>query len=286
MVMSLRICSAWTPGRFDAELASAGYEILSQGPDRIMIRREWRSWLVPDLLSDFRNARAESRRVVGHGRVPHFSYLPEGASSRVVVRLVARGGVLGRILGGLHGDAERPLTEVRAAIRARSAGVASPEVLATHSRRVAPFVWRHRVVTSEIAGGQNLLSVAPSLFPPARRSLIQRVAEQVRRLHEAGVYPADLTVGNIVLAGEAAHVVDLDKAFLLPRRTPEADARSLARLHRSAEKHLRILSRADRLRFLRHYLGGSWCLRDLAARVSTGLWRHRVWWAIVRLLQS
>lgn len=120
---------------------------------------------------------------------------------------------------------------------------------------MGPSLYRRTVVTREIEDGRNLLDVLPSLGPRARRELLGRVAAEVRRFHEAGIYPADLTLGNVVNSGGTAFIVDLDKPALRNGRDADLDAHNLGR-------------------FLRDYLGGAWCLRDLCRPSRRGLWRQ------------
>lgn len=262
-----------------------GFDILERGPHTILIRPEWEPWLLEDLLDDFRRVEPSRRRPYAHGRAAHFSYLPQGAPARVFVRRATRGGVIGRLWGGLYWGADRPLHELRASAAARRAGVVVPEPLAVRATRVAALFRRFTIVTREIEGASNLLTLIPGLSPADKRRLIERVADEIRRLHEAGIYHADLTLQNILVAGDGIHIIDLDKAVLRPRREDRRDVRNLSRLNRSVEKLFGpggCVTRTDRLRFLRHYLGGRERLRQVARACSSGLWLHRLWWSLSR----
>jgi len=202
------------------------------------------------------------------------------------VRRAVRGGLLGRVMGGLYLGVGRPLRELRAAAAARKAGVGVPEPLAVRATRAGGFFRRFTIVTREIEGASNLLVLIPTLSGPERRMLLERVADEMRRLHEAGVYHADLTLQNILTRGTDVYFIDLDKAILSSRRDESLDLMNLSRLNRSVEKLFRskgIVSRADRLRFLRRYLGGDSAkgrLKDLARACASGLWFHRLWWSL------
>lgn len=271
-------------GPWRAELNAAGFAVEERGRDRIIIRSDWADFLRADLQNDFRDVPRQMRKVVGHGRVPHFSYHPRGAPGPVVVRALARGGLAGRLLGDLHGDSDRPLAELRAAIRASLFGVNTPRVLAAHSRKLGLFTWRHRIISQELPGAVNLRTLMTSLGMKGRKALLACAAREIDRLHATGVYPKDLTVGNLVASEGQVFIVDLDASRVLPSRDPDADALNIARLNRSAEKHVPGLTRTEKLRFLRHYLGGPWCLRDMAARGTKCLWRHRASWTLQRAL--
>ncbi len=268
-----------------------GFEVLEKGPHTVIIRPEWKAWLLEDLLDDFRRVDRSERRSYAHGRVAHFSYRPLGAPARVFVRTLARGGLIGGMLGGLHLGVRRPLRELRAAEAARRAAVAVPEPIAVRSTRAALVFRRFTVVTREIEEAPNLLTLLPLLPAARKRRLIERVADGVRRLHEAGIYHGDLTLQNILADDRSVYFIDLDNALLKTRRVESLDLTNLSRLNRSVEKLFGTrgcVTTADRLRFLRRYLEGDshgargdrGRLRDMARGCATGLWFHRLWWSL------
>jgi tRNA A-37 threonylcarbamoyl transferase component Bud32 len=272
-------------------LVNEGFECLHQGAHTVLIRPAWKDSLLGDLMDDFRAVGDAERRAYGHGRVAHFSYRPRGSPGRVFVRHAARGGLIGAVLGGLYTSAQRPLRELDAAAAARRAGVPVPEPVAVRATRVGGLFWRFTVVAREIEDASDLLALAPRLPPAAKRDLIVRVADEMRRLHDAGVYHADLTMKNILLSGSSVYVIDLDKAILRPGRDESLAVMNLARLNRSIEKLFGrggAITRADKLRFLRRYLGGRLPapetprdrIKELARVCAHGLWAHRLWWAL------
>jgi len=264
-----------------------GFDVHERGPHTVLIRPEWEPWLLEDLLDDFRGVEPSRRRIYAHGRAAHFSYLPRGAPARVFVRKAVRGGLIGRLWGGLYLGRARPLHELRASAAALRAGVAVPEPLAVRATRTAGLFRRFTVVTREIEGVSNLLLLIPGLGPSDKRRLLERVADEVRRLHEAGIYHGDLTLQNVLSDGANVHLIDLDKAVLRGCREGRWDVRNLSRLNRSVEKLFGPrgpVTRTDRLRFLRRYLGGRERLREVARACSAGLWVHRLWWFLTRPL--
>ena len=260
-----------------------GFESVARGPHTVLIRPEWKACLLDDLLGDFSRVDPTGRRLYAHGRVAHFSYLPPGAPARVFVRRARRGGLIGAVLGGLYTAVRRPLQEVRAATVARSAGVGVPEPLAVSVTRVAGVFYRFTVITREIENAEDLLTVASTPSTGRKRELIDRVADEMRRLHESGVYHADLTMKNIVMSGSSCFIIDLDKATLTPTRNGRLDMMNLARLNRSVVKLLGtrgFVTRTDKLRFLRRYLGGRDRIKELSQLCAQGLWFHRLWWSL------
>ena len=260
-----------------------GFETVDRGPHTVLIRPEWKPWLLEDLLAGFAPVDAARRRLYSHGRVAHFSYLPEGAPGRVFVRNATRGGLIGVLLGGLYAGVDRPLRELRAVSAARSAGVSVPEPLAVKITRVGGPFCRFTLVAREVENAQDLLTVSSAPGGTRKRDLVDRVADEMRRLHDSGVYHADLTMKNILLSGTSVYIIDLDKATLSPKRDERLDMMNLSRLNRSVVKLLGtrgFVSRTDKLRFLRRYLRGTDRIKELSQVCAQGLWFHRLWWSL------
>ena len=256
-----------------------GYDSVYSGRHLVLIRPEWRPHLLEDVLSDFEKVPAEERTGF-KGRVEHFAYQPKGAPGRVLVRELARGG-LARFAGNIHLGMKRILRELRAVLRARTAGLNVPEIVACRATHAFGPFHRFTLVVREIAGAHDLLALSRDTRPARHRQIIADVAGGVRRMHEAGLYHGDLNVKNILLQGTDVYFIDLDRAVLRMARDPSLDAANLARLNRSVEKWLKDrVSRVDRLRFLFSYVQDRERIRDLARRCGAGLWFHRFWWAL------
>jgi hypothetical protein len=260
-----------------------GFETLERDTHTVLVRPEWKSWLLDDLLTDFGRVDPSRRKLYSHGRVTHFSYQPADAPGRVFVRHATRGGLIGTLLGGLYAGVGRPLRELRAAAVARTAGVGVPEPLAVLVTRVLGPFCRFTVITREVENAQDLLTFASGPDSHEKREVLGRVADEMRRLHESGVYHADLTMKNILLSGKAVYIIDLDKAMLAAGRNERLDMMNLSRLNRSIVKLLGThgtITRTDKLRFLRRYLGGTDRIKELSQVCAQGLWFHRLWWSL------
>ncbi len=256
-----------------------GYDTVYSGPHLVLVRPAWRPLLLEALLADFRDVPPGARRRIA-GRTEHFSYLPAGAPDRILVRQLARGGLVS-FAGNLHLGLGRVLRELAAADRAARAGLRVPEIVACRATQAGGPFWRFTLAVREIEGARDLLAVLPEAAPADRHRLLEDVALEIRKLHEAGVYHGDLNVKNILVRGREVYLVDFDKAVVRPAREPARDAANLARLNRSVEKRLRdVVSRIDRLRFLAAYAGGRAGLPELARRCAAGLGFHRLWWSI------
>jgi len=212
----------------------------------------------------------------GRGGLSRFTL----AGKAAVGKRALRGGLFGPLLGGLYLGSRRALDQVWTSDRLRSAGVATPEILAAGTGRVLGPLRAHAIVNRELPGARNLLELAGEApGPPLRREILLECAGLVRRMHEAGFLHADLNVGNLVLergAGKPVlNVVDLDRGRFLPAVSPRQRFRNLARLLRSYEKwiapRLRLSGREEFL-FLRCYAGRD---RALLRRLVTSLSRYR-----------
>lgn len=246
-----------------------GFETVPGG----LVRSDWKDRLSADLERDFAGIVRQPYR---SGRVEHFSYLPAGSTERVFVRRLARGGFLS-FLGNLHWGFSRPHREIRATEAALRAGVPVPEILAVQARRLAGPLFSLSIVMKEIHGAEPLLDA--NLPPAEKRRVIEKVADTLRRMCEAGIYHIDLTVRNILLDdARNVHIIDLDQAELTSR-DPGRDVRLISRLNRSVEKTMgRAVTRTDKIRFLRRFSREG--VRELAERCASGLWFHRLWWSL------
>jgi hypothetical protein len=269
------------PERPDQVRELPGFERVERHPHTLFVRSEWKGFLQEDILEDFAGVAPEDRRVYSGGRVIHFSYTPFGAPKEVFVRKVWRGGVLGRLLGDLHFNRHRPIQECVAARRAARAGLSVAEPIALRMTRVGPACYRFLVVTPARPSATSLSQLRQPL--PGRRDLLLKLAREVRGLHDAGVYPEDLTLNNILMEGSDFCFVDFDRSVVLGGWSRKAAIRNLSRLNRSCEKiwgRAGFLSATDKLRFLRHYLEDSMGLASMAEACEAGLWRHRLWWLL------
>ena len=141
------------------------------------------------------------------------------------------------------------------AVAARIAGlgleVARP--VAVGERRSLGLLERSFAVTRD-AGARDLRALfeAAREDPARRRELLERFASFARKLHDLGVDQDDFSPNNFLLRDDGAFVlIDFERARL--RRGPLGDRAltQLAKLHRRDFG----VTRTERLRFLRTYLG-------------------------------
>jgi len=254
-------------------------------PDYVEVRSPSASWISrrecaraiergeADFLFAIRST-APVRAGSGRGLLERFSLSGRPA----VGKRALRGGLLGPLLGGVYVGNRRAIDQARTSGRLRSAGVATPEILAAGTERLLGPFRAQAIVSRELLDARNLLELAHDAPPRAiRRRLLIECAGLVRRMHDAGFVHADLNVANLVLErgapGPVLNVVDLDRGRFRSVVSPRRRLRNLARLLRSYEKWIapRLrLSRREEILFLRRYAGADRVLLRRLVRSLSG----------------
>jgi tRNA A-37 threonylcarbamoyl transferase component Bud32 len=223
--------------------------------------------------------------------------LAEDAGERALLRKCIRGGVFGRFLGGLYLNAgtPRPLSELKISQYARASGITTPEVLAAVFQGVGPFFYRGALAVREISPSADLEAELASLGHPAKgetlgrkRRTISSLGRLVAKMHEAGIWHADLHLKNILLAqeddGPKLYLLDLDAARVMNPLSGFRRRLNILRLYRSVEKanrRGRVITRTDLLRFLRSYAEhSSRPLRESAVKLGRMLPLWRLKWKL------
>jgi 3-deoxy-D-manno-octulosonic acid kinase len=216
-----------------------GYVLLAARHVRAAVRRDLEPALAAWLLADALELPPDATPLAS-GRGAAWRVALPGVP-RAVVRLYRRGGFAARLSRETYlGPRARPLRELMVTAEARRRGVAAAEVLA--ARVEGGLAYRGALLTAEVPGATTLLEAlraAPDAA--ARRGLAVVAARAVAAMHAAGVWHADLNLGNILVHpgpdGPAVALLDFDRARLArgplgarPRR------RNLRRLARSLAK--------------------------------------------------
>lgn len=158
------------------------------------------------------------------------------AGRRSVVRHYHRGGAVADTLGDryfrLAGN--RVLHELRVSEAARSRGVATPLVQCGAWYPAGVFR-RFDIATEYIPESHDLSTVLFADVAPSDHALAS-TAQLIRAMVNGGLNHRDLNVKNILLAPDAAYVLDLDRCSIADRLAP-ADAHAMrARFFRSVNK--------------------------------------------------
>jgi 3-deoxy-D-manno-octulosonic acid kinase len=223
----------------------------------------------------------------GHGRGA-MALLAIGGRTAIGKRAL-HGGFCGRALAGLYLGHGRIEAAAEAALRLRSAGVPTPEVIAAGWRSVAGPFCALALLTEAIPGESLHARFSASADPPReRRALLRAAGEAVRKMHDAGFVHADLNLGNLVVGaggGEPiVHIIDLDGGRFTTPPLDRAALGNLRRLLRSWEKFIAPEVPADArdlVAFLRGYTRDTGRRRRLAAalmRYRSRLGLRRIVW--------
>jgi len=168
-----------------------------------------------------------------------------------------------RLLTGLRVSQVRRAWEMGHALRRRGIDTPCPILYAERRERGAQTNY---LLTERIDGGVNAAEFFKATWlslPPAERcdwlaARLRRLALQIRRLHDSGFDHRDLKFPNLLVSNDRRDcriwLLDLDGVRVWRRLPAGRAAQNLARLCVSALAH-RAIGRADRLRFLKSYLG-------------------------------
>jgi len=273
-----------------------GFEIIREGNILLAARGALREALARKSLSDLLAGAGESVE----GRQPHTVVeLPGGI--KAVVRHYTHGGLLRKVTGDRFVGSERFFDEVRVSGHLRKQGINTPEVLGLIIQAAPQGLFqewlRHRrgaLVTRMVEGGRDMLEYARSKEGAeqladlrVRRALIRSVAQEVRRMHDAGVCHADLHIKNLLLGpGGEVFILDLDRAKLHGELGLNRRMANLIRLGRSLEKTGvdRIISGRDSYVFFLEYLRAGRLLkldaREVVKKYRRHVARHRLFWKL------
>ena len=222
-----------------------------------------------------RAALARAKGAAGRARTALVSI----GDTRLVLRGVRRGGLLGPLLGGALFAPDRPLREIAVTAALRSAGAPVPRPAfggAFRSRGAWRGVaWNGAVATwleAETRDAEAWLRAGPSQASLARA--LESAGAAVRRFHDAGGSHPDLHLKNLLVREVADRceivVIDLDRARVVPELAARERMAQLMRLYRSLLKRdlLRVVGEPGCAAFFRAYTRGDGALRDaLLARL-------------------
>ena len=209
-----------------------------------------------------------------------------------VIRRYVHGGLLGTVLNEIHWGLGRALEELAVSEKAIEKGLKTPQIVAIRCQNILGPFWRLDLVTRKLENVRPLEELLREDVESAtQRSLIDKVAEIVRSMHEVGLWHADLHIRNLLVQegvspkDEQVYIVDLDRSRMHSSLTPGKAAQNLYRLNRSIEKFTGDgsgLTTADRMRFLKAYLGHGQPVRtrQWMKECARHLRRHRFWWKL------
>lgn len=154
----------------------------------------------------------------------------------VFVRRYLRGGLVRHFVKDLFLlRPPRPLRELAATEKARAAGCHVPMVHAVAVEEKGPF-YRGWIVTSAIDGARDFIDDYAEAGQDRRAGLLEEAGRAIRDLHDAGVFHADLTGNNLLVAGGRIAVIDFDRAVVSSPGSAGLARKGLDRFRRSMTK--------------------------------------------------
>ena len=133
-------------------------------------------------------------------------------------------------------ESSRAMAEYRLLAQLSEQGLPVPRPFAARMVKQGPF-YRADILIERIRGAKDLVALLKQ--GPLADEVWHKVGQTVRRLHEAGVYHADLNSHNLLLDKEGkVWVIDFDKGAI---RSPGSwQQANLERLQRSFSKESQL----------------------------------------------
>ncbi len=289
-----------------ALLAPYGFSLTKRGRVELIIKDLYKDHLMemgihnPGALLLRQGDKAQFMK----GRGLLFSLPLDGkGSERMVIRHYEHGGIFRALTRDLFLVGSRPFRELIITEMARKAGLPTMEVLAAIKSWVFWPFYKGNLVSKEIPNSVDLIQyftrwgkgrVQKGL--DEKRKLIHQAGRLVRKMHEVGIYHSDLHLKNfIVEMGEGGmgslYIIDFDRSKIIHPLKSNKWFANLLRLDRSVEKWRSkglLITRTDRLRFLRSYLEEDKerivFVRRYIKKYLRHRRRYRIGWAIERLI--
>lgn len=259
------------------------YSLIERGKKAVIVKDDWKEKLLSAGVADpdffLKQSFPKEKNYFGRGALKIIE-LPGEANERIVIRHFQRGGMIHRLIPDLYFGTSRPLKELWVGYRVKEKGVPAADIVAVCHTKVFWKFHRGDLVTGEIKHGKDLATYLKELGQPLakgkvleKRSVIKKVGELVRSMHEAGIFHGDLNLKNIILQTTDSqnikgHLIDFDKSFIRAHLKENLRTRNLLRLNRSAGKFKNQglpITRTDVLRFLSAYFQNS---PDFKARLK------------------
>ena len=283
----------------------SSYSLIKRGKTIIVLKDTCRKTLTEMGITNpkhfFSNFSKTADQYEGRGTVKTID-CPGIKKERIVIRQYHRGGKIQKFNSDIYWGSSRPLKELWIGYQAMEKGIPTAEVIAACHHRVFWLFYRGHLVSREIMNGRDIISYLDSLSRPLnreeiiqKRKAIKTVGSLIRKMHDVGIWHADLNLKNIILQLDNEHklqgyIIDFDKSRIKSRLSENERVQNLLRLNRSVEKFKRKgipLTRTDTIRFLLAYFQNpsnfSKVLRGLNRRYKRHLRYHSLGKKILNL---
>jgi hypothetical protein len=184
-------------------------------------------------LHDFASRQSGAKPLAGRGVA--YSFQLEPSATRVVVRHNRHGGLFARLTGDRFLAPTRAPYELETSLALAKAGIPTPEIIAFALYPPGGILQRCDVCSKEIPASRDLAEVLRTGTGAEKDSALERTAQLVAMLSRAGARHHDLNARNVLLSGDRAWVLDVDRVTL-GESPADALRGNLARLGRSLRK--------------------------------------------------
>jgi len=251
-------------------LLPSHFTSIARGPLTLWIREEYRERLLGQGIERLEELidQSESKKHFD-GRSLLTSVEVKGVQGeRMVIRSYIHGGWYGKINRSLFFGKLRPLRELVISEEALKGGIQTVTILAALSKRVFGPFYNGKLISREIIGALDLIRYLQILKqrPASERlkvkaGLIKAVAAMIRKMHDQGIYHADLHLKNVLVQEGSkgdfqVYLIDFDKSEIRDSISYKKRIKNLMRFNRSAEKLKEKglpITFSDQWRFLREY---------------------------------
>ncbi|MBI4834015.1 MAG: hypothetical protein HY811_04245 [Planctomycetes bacterium] len=180
-------------------------------------------------------------------------------------------------------------------------GMFVPEALAMVEEKLGIFTTRAFIITKEVCNSLPSGQYATARFSGGverddKKRYLKEFANEVCHLHQRGIFHADLKANNILVIDEPSGerdgafrrfcFLDLDRVKFKLETSRKERVKNLAQLNAATAS---VLTRADRLRFFRHYLAGFEPINPIKQRelikdiMKETIKRHHFWPEAVKI---
>jgi len=267
------------------------FSLLKRGPLELWIREEYREKLLGQGIERLEEliARAEGKRHFDGRSLLTSVQIKDGQGERMVIRSYFHGGWYGKINKDLFLGGVRPLRELIVSEEASRRGISTITILAALSERIFGPFYRGKLISKEISGAVDLIHYLQGLKerPASERwklktVLIKGIAAMVRKMHDQGIYHADLHLKNVLIQEKSegdftVYLIDFDKSEIRDKIALKDRIKNLMRFNRSAEKLKGKglpITFSDRWRFLKEYFHDD---RESIEEVRKDMKRYLFW---------
>ncbi|HOO37087.1 MAG TPA: lipopolysaccharide kinase InaA family protein [Deltaproteobacteria bacterium] len=160
---------------------------------------------LPSLIENMRDAPPTHTNLSGRAQIRIIE--PD-----LVVRTLTHGGILRHVTGERFLSPARSMRELEISAYLIAKGIPTPEILALVLRR-SRFFSHVQVISKLVPDSVDLLTHLEREHPDTL-ALLENTGSLIRRIHDLGLYHADLHLKNILLDKDRnPWVIDLDKAY-------------------------------------------------------------------------